>query len=113
MSGDHLKPDTQLIKHSVALRAKYASKKHLGPIHIHCMEIVPHPSSRNGNAIPVARTQQLGGMIAYYGYDQFEANLNGICVELGPGVDPMMSNRFDAHFNTTTGMDLNHAFHTV
>ena len=110
MSGDHLKPDTHLIKHSVALRAKYASMKHLDPTYISCMQIVPHPSNNmRGFSIPVARTQKLAGMILEDGYDAFEALRNGVCVEISPAEKGTSPNRFDDHFVANTGNDPNHA----
>ena len=104
-----MRPDTEVIKHSVALRAKYRSKKHRISIHIPCMQVVPHPSDRSSYfSIPVARTQALGGRIADEGYRHWAFD-HGFCVELSPAEKWTLPNRFDDHFLANTGDDPNHA----
>ena len=75
------KCDNGIIKHSLALRAKYRLRKTRVPP----MLVVPHPKNRGGDAVKSLRTMQLTASIAE-GYDTIEANSNAVAVEDKPPV---------------------------
>jgi hypothetical protein len=67
---------TQLIKQSIALRAKYqvCDGKWYTPF-----QLVPHPENRGGDAIKHQRCKELTGQLVRDGVDPIEANMNGVC----------------------------------
>ena len=102
--------DNNMIKKAVALRAKYKSKQHPLRTKIHCMNIVPHMVCWDGEALPVARTQALAGVILENGYDQSEANSHGIVVDYGgPKWGQWDRAELFAHYMANTGKDPRHA----
>ena len=82
---------TQLIKQSIAYRAKYRidGKRLIG-----VLSVVPHPRSRSGDPVKSLRTMQLNGTVAKEGYDPVEANSNGVAVEQKPIVAGGLGLRF-------------------
>ena len=77
----------QLIKQSIAFRAKY--RKDQGPAP--CIRIfspalaVPHPSNRGGDPVVSMRTKELGNFIAREGHDPMEAASSAVAVETRAG----------------------------
>ena len=87
---------TQIIKQSIAFRAKYRveeSKKTMSPL-----LIVPHPKNRGGDPVKSLRTTQLNGTITVEGYDPIEANGNGVAVQDKPAVAGGSGTRFQEDF---------------
>ena len=72
---------TQIIKRSIALRAKYRVRE---KIKISPWLALTHPQTRGGDPIKSIRTKQLTGTIATEGYDAVEANSNGVVVQEKP-----------------------------
>ena len=70
---------TQIIKRSIAYRAKYRVGKKTK--RILPWLVVPHPKNRGGEPIKSIRTKELTGTIAEDGYDEVEANSNGVVVQ--------------------------------
>ena len=84
------KPDAQavqLIKQSIALRAKY--RKGQGPTP--CIKMfspalaVPHPRNRGGDPVVSMRTKELGNCLARDGHDPMEAASSAVAVEACAG----------------------------
>ena len=75
---------TQIIKRSIAYRAKYRVGKKTK--RILPWLVVPHPKNRGGEPIKSIRTKELTGTIAEDGYDEVEANSNGVVVQEKPVV---------------------------
>ena len=77
------KPDVQVIKQSIALRAKY--RKGQGPepwIQTFSPVLaVPHPKNRGGDPVVSKRTKQLSGHITTEGHDPVEASSSAVAVE--------------------------------
>ena len=76
-------PDVQVIKQSIAYRAKY--RKGQGPTP--CIKMfspalaVPHPKNRGGDPVVSMRTRELGNFIAREGNDPMEAASSAVAVE--------------------------------
>ena len=77
---------TQIIKQSMAYRAKYLVSEETKRITISPMSVVPHPKNRGGDPVVSLRTMQLNGTIAVEGYDPTEANGNGVAVQEKPAL---------------------------
>ena len=75
---------TQIIKRSIALRAKYRVREK--KTKVLPWLVVPHPQNRGGDPIKSIRTKQLTGTIATDGYDSVEANSNGVVLQEKPVV---------------------------
>ena len=71
------KTQTQIIKESIARRAKYR----VGKMILCPWDVGPHPSNRAGEACKSLRTRELNGKLAVEGFDPVEANSNGVAVE--------------------------------
>ena len=80
------KADTQLIKKSIALRAKYRLEQGSEPtMRLFAPPLaVPHPKNRGGDPVKSLRTSQLSGSIVQDGCDVVEANSNAVAVEDNP-----------------------------
>ena len=82
-SSSNSKPDAQLIKRSIAYRAKWRKGQGPGP----CITtfppvlVVSHPRNRGGDPIVSSRTKQLGCMISTDGHDPVEAASSAVAVE--------------------------------
>ena len=94
------KPDTQMIKRSIAYRAKWRKGQGPGP----CIKVfspalaVPHPSNRGGDPIVSTRTKQLSGTIAKDGHDPVEAASTAVAVEEKPQRRHPVWGTFQSHF---------------
>ena len=75
--------DTQMIKHSIALRAKYRLDQGPAPTYrvLPPQMVVPHPRNRGGGAVKSLRTKQLTGEILANGCDPVEACSNAVAVQ--------------------------------
>ena len=95
-------PDTQKIKQSLALRAKYriGPKRYFSPL-----LVVPHPKNRGGDPVKSLRTIQLNGDVAVGGYDSLEANCNAVAVEDKPAVAGVKKETFQESFSKTVKAD--------
>ena len=75
--------DTQMIKQSIALRAKWRLDQ--GPVPTYRVLppsiVVPHPCNRGGDAVKSLRTKQLTGEILANGCDPVEACSNAVAVQ--------------------------------
>ena len=80
--ADSTRSQTQIIKESVAKRAKYAK----GSFVIFPWHVVPHPKNRGGQPCKSLRTKDLVGKLVSEGFDPIEANSNGVVVEQLPAV---------------------------
>ena len=75
--------DAQLIKRSIAWRAKYRKGQGPGP----CIKkfppsmCVPHPCNRGGDPVVSLRTRQLGNTMGTEGYDLTEASTSAVAVQ--------------------------------
>ena len=80
------KADTQLIKKSIAFRAKYRVEQGSEPtMRLFAPPLaVPHPKNRGGDPVKSLRTIQLSGSIVQDGCDVVEANSNAVAVEDNP-----------------------------
>ena len=80
------KADTQLIKKSIAFRAKYRLEQGSEPtMRLFAPPLaVPHPKNRGGDPVQSLRTIQLSGSIVQDGCDVVEANSNAVAVEDNP-----------------------------
>ena len=76
-------PDRKLIKASIALRAKYKTKRQAPRQNLRCIEIVPHKMNRGGEPIRTSRTKTSAADISYSGYDPTEATVDSVVVEVG------------------------------
>ena len=78
--------DTQLIKRSIAYRAKYRADQ--GPLPTYRtmvpLTVVPHPRNRGGVPVTSLRTKELVGDIAKDACDVSEANSSAVAVEEQP-----------------------------
>ena len=68
---------TQIIKQSIAFRAKYEiiAEQYWPPF-----RVVTHPQNRGGDPIKQQRLRELTGKLVVDGVDPIEANMNGVCV---------------------------------
>ena len=93
-------PDVQVIKQSIAYRAKY--RKGQGPTP--CVKIftpalaVPHPRNRGGDPVVSMRTRELGNFIAREGNDPMEAASSAVAVEGHAGKTIADWGTFKIHF---------------
>ena len=81
-SGDG-NDDPSLIQQAAALRMKY--KIHSALMRIPVFQIGSHPANRDGQGPSGSRTSQLIGDILSMGFDQVEADSNGVLVQQKPG----------------------------
>ena len=99
-SSDGKTDYTQLIKRSIALRAKY--RKGQGDRPCICTFspglAVPHPRNRGGDPIVSTRTKQLGGSIAKDGHDPVEASSSAVAVEAHTRKANPIWGSFQSHF---------------
>ena len=90
----------QLIKQSIALRAKY--RKGQGPAP--CIKLlspalaVPHHKNRGGDPVVSMRTRELGNFIAREGHDPMEAASSAVAVEGHAGKTHADWGTFQSHF---------------
>ena len=91
VATDHV----QVIKKSIAFRAKYRAKQGEGPTlqRYSPALAVPHPKNRGGDGVKSLRTKQLTSSIARDGCDPIEGNSNAVAVEDHPD-DPKFQKRF-------------------
>ena len=76
--------DTQMIKRSIALRAKYRLEQGVpGPTYRVLAPglVVPHPRNRGGDPVKSLRTKELSGTAIYDGFDPLEACSNAVAVQ--------------------------------
>ena len=101
-------PHRKVIKESIALRAKYKTKRQAPRQNLMCSQIVPHPKNRGGEPIRTSRTKTLAADILAAGYDPTEAIVDSVVVEVGVDVygDPEMT--FSDHFKANAGLDPDH-----
>ena len=75
--------DTQMIKRSLAWRAKYRLDQGPGPsfrvLSPHL--VVPHPRNRGGDPVKSLRTKELSGTVVVDGCDPLEACSNAVAVQ--------------------------------
>ena len=89
----------QVIKQSIAYRAKY--RKGQGPTP--CIKVfspalaVPHPRNRGGDPVVSMRTRELGNFIAREGNDPMEAASSAVAVE-GHAGKTAADGDFQSHF---------------
>ena len=78
---------TQIIKQSIALRAKYRVHKSESGVVTSVYSfglVVPHPKNRAGDGVRSLRTKELSGVIATEGCDAMEASSSAVAVEDRP-----------------------------
>ena len=100
-SSGSSKIDTQMIKRSIAYRAKYRKGQGPGP-YIKTFSpalAVPHPRNRGGDAILSQVTKKLGCTIAIDGHDPVEAASSAVAVEAhAHGKLNLVWGTFQSHF---------------
>ena len=109
MTGDV--PDTRLIKQSLALRAKYITKREDlagGMRNLYAWQIVPHPKAWGGEPIRSSWTKALAGDILYNGYDPREATVDSVVVEVAVDSTGAPMTTFAEHFHANAGLDPDH-----
>ena len=79
-SGDS---DVALVRKAAALRTKYKRKQPL--LRIPVMQIGAHPDNRDGQGPSGSRCLELTSKILSVGFDEGEADSNGVLVEVKPG----------------------------
>ena len=78
---------SQVIKASIALRAKYRlDHDRATPTLVRWAPAlaVPHPKNRGGDPVKSSRTVQLSGDLVKDGFDPIEADSNAVAVEQNP-----------------------------
>ena len=98
-------PDTKVIKASLALRAKYQTKRQAPRQNLRCLQVVPHPKNRGGEPIRTARTKTLAGDILYNGYDPTEATVDSVVVEVDADGMGKPTRTFADHFQANVVFD--------
>ena len=75
--------DTQIIKKSIAMRAKYRLNQGAGPTFrlLPPGLVVPHPRNRGGDPVKSLRTKELSGTVLVDGCDPLEACSNAVAVQ--------------------------------
>ena len=75
--------DIQIIKHSIALRAKWRLGQGPGPTYrvLSPQIVVPHPRNRGGDLVKSLRTKQLSATVVVDGCDPLEACSNAVAVQ--------------------------------
>ena len=75
--------DTQMIKRSIAFRAKYRLEQGPGPTYrvLSPQIVVPHPRNRGGDLVKSLRTKQLSATVVVDGCDPLEACSNAVAVQ--------------------------------
>ena len=75
--------DTQMIKRSIAFRAKYRLDQAEGPTFrvLPPDLVVPHPCNRGGDPVKSLRTKELSGTVLVDGCDPLEACSNEVAVQ--------------------------------
>ena len=106
------KPNVQLIKQSIAYRAKY--RKGQGPQpYIQTFSpalAVPHPKNRGGDPVVSKRCKQLSGHITTEGHDPVEAASSAVAVEAHAWKPAPVWGSFQKHFTLQVkGKDLDMA----
>ena len=89
MADDSKVNTSQVIKASIALRAKYRlDQDRATPLLVRWAPAlaVPHPKNRGGDPVKSNRTVQLSGDIVRDGCDPIEADANAVAVEQNPNV---------------------------
>ena len=83
VAENNRKQKTQLIKLSIALRAKYRLGQGDRPYMavLEPGQVVPHPGNRSGDPVKSMRTQELTGMVCCDGFDETEANSAAVAVK--------------------------------
>ena len=82
MAEDQPQIQTQIIKESLAYRAKYVvAEERL----LNIFQVVPHPQNRGGDPIKQKRCKELSAKLVKDGVDPVEANMNGVCGSNGQG----------------------------
>ena len=90
---------SQVIKASIALRAKYRlDQDRATPTLVRWAPAlaVPHPKNRGGDPVKSSRTVQLSGDLVKDGFDPIEADSNAVAVEQHP--DAQADEGFQAAF---------------
>ena len=97
--------DPQIIKRSIAYRAKYRSELGATPTYkiVAPMSVVPHPKNRGGVPVTSLRTKELVGIIVKEACDELEANFSAVAVEEKPA--DIGSAIFQASFEKVSGND--------
>ena len=75
--------DTQLIKRSIAYRAKFRLDQGPGPTFrvLSPGLVVPHPRNRGGGPVKSLRTKELSGTVSHDGCDPLVACSNAVAVQ--------------------------------
>ena len=75
--------DTQMIKRSIAFRAKYRLEQGPGPTYrvLSPQIVVPRPRNQCGDPVKSLRTKELSGTIVVDGCDPVEASCNAVAVQ--------------------------------
>ena len=75
--------DTQMIKKSIIVRAKYRLEQGPGPTYrvLSPQIVVPHPRNRGGDLVKSLRTKELTATILVDGCDPLEACSNAVAVQ--------------------------------
>ena len=109
MADDDSTPDTQIIKQSIYLRAKYKSKRQPARQILSCTNVVPHPQNRGGYIITSERARSLVAELFPLGYDPTEAQQESVCVCVEVEfVGDKYRDWFTAHFLENAGRDPDH-----
>ena len=96
-------PDTQVIKQSIAYRAKWRANPQITSPTFKTVPpplIVPHPSNR---CVTVLRTKQLNGEIVQHACDVEEAQNSAVAVEENPDLAPDSEFSFQKKFEARCG----------
>ena len=107
--------DAQVIKRSIAYRAKYRLENSDSPTlrTTHPLMVVPHTRNRGGMAVTSLRTKELVGAIVRDACDVHEANSSAVAVEAPPQQHPHQrpdeSKSFQAEFEARIATDLDMA----
>ena len=75
--------DTQMVKKSIVVRAKYRLEQGPGPTRrvLSPLLVVPHPRNRGGGPVKSLRTKELATTILVDGCDPLEACNNAVAVQ--------------------------------
>ena len=101
-------PDRQIIKESLAWRAKYRTKEQNPLQNLRCGQIVSHPSNRGGEPISTSRTKDLAGVLLCDGYHLTEATVDSVVVEVDVDSSGKPRSTFSDHFKVSVELEPDH-----
>ena len=94
---------TQLINKMIAWRAKYRVSQRKSKYSPGL--VVPHHNNRGGDPMAPTRLRELGGTIAFDGYDGIDANTNGVLVQEKPVSSGGTNNIFQIEYSKKIAAD--------